>query len=91
VFSFDGRTLATGSQDGTVLSWDMTNQTRPRRLGQPLRLNAVCSVAFSPDGRTLATGRLGPNGAVVGSRSAPGASFAERTIARILQTPPHPP
>ncbi|HZM81697.1 MAG TPA: TIR domain-containing protein [Candidatus Limnocylindrales bacterium] len=57
-FSPDGRTLATGSDDGTVILWNMNGQAADRRLGQPLtgHTDSVSSVAFSPDGRTLATG-----------------------------------
>ncbi|MGQ0774634.1 MAG: nSTAND1 domain-containing NTPase [Pseudonocardiales bacterium] len=56
-FSPDGRTLATGSLDHTVILWDLTDPTRPHRLGQPLtgHTGTVGSVAFSPDGRTLAS------------------------------------
>ena len=34
-FAADGHTLATASQDGTVLLWDVTDPTRPHRLGDP--------------------------------------------------------
>ena len=50
-FAPDGHTLATASDDKTVLLWDLTDLTRPRRLGDPLigQTDAVIGVAF--DGR----------------------------------------
>ena len=49
--------LASGSLDGAVRLWDVTDPARPRPLGQPLAGGVGGgSVAFSPDGRTLATG-----------------------------------
>ncbi|MFJ4585215.1 nSTAND1 domain-containing NTPase [Streptomyces echinatus] len=52
--AFHGRTLATGSSDGTVRVWDTaTGRTRGKLTGLYGEVNAV---AFSPDGRTIATG-----------------------------------
>jgi hypothetical protein len=54
-FSADGKTLASGSWDNTIILWDV--ETR-QPIGQPLsgHSNVVFSVAFSPDGKTLASG-----------------------------------
>ena len=44
--------------DGTVRLWDVADPAQPRPLGQPLTGStaAVDSLAFSPDGHTLASG-----------------------------------
>ena len=57
-FAPDGHTLATGSDDSTVILWDVRDPAQPQRLGHPLtgHTDAVYSVAFAPDGHTLATG-----------------------------------
>ena len=49
---------ASGGFDGTVRLWDVTKPADPRALGQPVAGStvAVDSVAFSPDGHTLASG-----------------------------------
>jgi WD40 repeat protein len=64
-FAPDGRTLATGSSNGTAILWDLTDPSQPRRIGDPLtdRNDGASAVAFAPDGRTLATG--GPGGTVI--------------------------
>ncbi|MEU2711474.1 caspase family protein [Streptomyces sp. NPDC007205] len=56
-FAPGGRTLATASQDGTVILWDTSSPQRPHKLS---RLQGpsygVFTVAFSPDGSVLAAG-----------------------------------
>jgi WD40 repeat protein/energy-coupling factor transporter ATP-binding protein EcfA2 len=57
-FAPDGHTLATGSEDSTVILWDLNDPGVSRRFGPPLtgHHKPVNSVAFTPDGRTLLTG-----------------------------------
>jgi WD40 repeat protein len=51
--SRDGRTAATGSSDGTVQLWQTGDPAAARVLGEPQ--GVIDGVAFSPDGKQLAT------------------------------------
>jgi hypothetical protein len=53
-FNPDGKTLASGNQDGTIELWDVATGKEQATLER--HLGFVCSVAFSPDGKTLASG-----------------------------------
>jgi WD40 repeat protein len=52
----DGHTLAATNVDETVRLWDFSDPRRPRELAVLPAHTEYSSMAFSPDGRTLATG-----------------------------------
>ena len=64
-FSPDGKTLATGTSPndpldpndtGNTYLWDVATGRKTATLASPIPGSTVYSVAFSPDGKTLATG-----------------------------------
>jgi WD40 repeat protein len=61
-FSPDGKTLATGNNNGSVQLWDVSDRARPAEIGDSLIPPGVTSrtrVAFDPQGRLYAASRDG--------------------------------
>ena len=55
VFSPDGKTLASGLEDGTISLWDASAGALIRSLRDSQSLDALVYLAFSRDGKTLAS------------------------------------
>jgi hypothetical protein len=53
-FAPDGKTLASGGEDGTVRRWDLATWKELHRYGEHPK--QVSAIAFSPDGKVLVSG-----------------------------------
>ncbi|BBH63849.1 hypothetical protein ACTI_05340 [Actinoplanes sp. OR16] len=54
--SADARTLAIGHSTGKTTLWDLTDRSKPAKLTELALRDMMSSIAFSPDGRTMAVG-----------------------------------
>src|SRR5262249_42615219 len=79
-FDRTGNILAAASSDATVILWDVTDPTRPIRLGPAITEHAsgVEDVAFSPDGVHMAT--MGADAAMLWDISHPSRPVHVATI-----------
>jgi WD40 repeat protein len=61
-FRLDGRLLATGSRDGSIVLWDFTRPGAPTPIGPPLAAQPgfATGLAFSPNGRVLSSAMADP-------------------------------
>jgi WD40 repeat protein len=59
-FAPDGHSLATADSAGTILFWDLTDQTQPKMLGSPIEIgdgmSVVTSMDFADDSTAIAVG-----------------------------------
>jgi dipeptidyl aminopeptidase/acylaminoacyl peptidase len=77
-FSPDGRTLATGSWDGTVWLWEVATAGERRRLAG--HQAGVRSLSFSPDGDRLASASFDATALVWDLSGRPNGEFAPESL-----------